>query len=244
VIHQGTVALAADGSATLDIVQRYEGKLAILLRSALETLPDARLKETVEARLLPQSLPGARVISVEVKNLADIDQPLELAMKLEMSSFARAQGKELLVPPPFPMQLSKLAQLPTRETPLYISEQLATRIELKLTVKLPQGARVTTALEPSAVDNDGRSARVKDRSEAGALVFERIVDIPAGRVKVEDYAKFQSFAQRADALLHRDVVVSLERVLAGAGAPNGLKSRRETARAQGAQGGGLGDTVL
>ncbi len=211
VIHQGTVALAADGSATLDVVQRYEGKLAILLRSALETLPDARLKETVEARLLPQSLPGARVISVEIKNLADIDQPLELAMKLEMSSFARAQGKELLVPPPFPMQLSKLAQLPTRETPLYISEQLATRIELKLTVKLPQGARVTTALEPSAVDNDGRSARVKDRSEAGALVFERIVDIPAGRVKVEDYAKFQSFAQRADALLHRDVVVSLER---------------------------------
>lgn len=211
VIHQGTVALAADGSATLDIVQRYEGKLAILLRSALETLPDARLKETVEARLLPQSLPGARVISVEVKNLADIDQPLELAMKLEMSSFARVQGKELLVPPPFPMQLSKLAQLPTRETPLYISEQLATRIELKLTVKLPQGARVTTALEPSAIDNDGRSARVKDRSEAGALVFERIVDIPAGRVKVEDYAKFQSFAQRADALLHRDVVVSLER---------------------------------
>ena len=53
--------------------------------------------------------------------------------------------------------------------------------------------------------------QVKDRSEAGALVFERIVDIPAGRVKVEDYAKFQSFAQRADALLHRDVVVALER---------------------------------
>jgi hypothetical protein len=79
------------------------------------------------------------VISVEVKNLADIDQPLELGMKLEMSSFARAQGKELLVPPPFPMQLTKLAQLPTRETPLYISEQLATRVELQLTVKLPPG---------------------------------------------------------------------------------------------------------
>jgi cellulose synthase operon protein C len=211
VIHQGTVTLTADGSATLDIVQRYEGKLAILLRSALETLPDARLKETVEARLLPQSLPGARVISVEVKNLADIDQPLELAMKLEMSSFARPQGKELLVPPPFPMMLSKLAQLPSRETPLYISEQLATRVEMKLTVKLPQGARVTTPLEPAAVDNDGRSTRVRDRSEAGALVFDRIVDIPAGRVKVEDYAKFQAFAQRADAILHRDVVVALER---------------------------------
>ncbi len=211
VIHQGTVTLAADGSATLDIVQRYEGKLAILLRSALETLPDARLKETVEARLLPQSLPGARVIAVEVKNLADIDQPLTLVMKLEMSSFARAQGKDLLVPPPFPMQLAKLSQLPTRETPLYISEQLATRVELKLTVKLPAGARVTTGLEPSSTENDGRTARVNDRAEAGALVFERVVDIPAGRVKVEDYSKFQSFAQRADALLHRDVVVSLER---------------------------------
>ncbi|MFS8068987.1 MAG: tetratricopeptide repeat protein, partial [Byssovorax sp.] len=211
VIHQGTVTLAADGSATLDIVQRYEGKLAILLRSALETLPDARLKETVESRLLPQSLPGARVISVEVKNLADIDQPLTLAMKLEMSSFARTQGKDLLIPPPFPLQISKLAQLPTRETPLYISEQLATRVELKLTVKLPTGARVTTRLEPASTENDGRVTKVNDRAEAGALVFDRVVDIPAGRVKVEDYAKFQSFAQRADDLLHRDVVVSLER---------------------------------
>lgn len=211
VIHSGTVTLAADGSATLDIVQRYEGKLAILLRTALETLPDARLKETVEARLLPQSLPGARVISVEVKNLADIDQPLELGMKLEMSSFARAQGKELLVPPPFPMQLSKLAQLPTRETPLYISEQLATRVELKLTVKLPAGAKVVTGLEPASIENDGRTAGVKDRGEVGTLVFDRVVDIPAGRVKVADYARFQAFAQRADALLHRDVVVSLDR---------------------------------
>jgi tetratricopeptide (TPR) repeat protein len=211
VIHKGTVTLGSDGSATLDIVQRYEGKLAILLRTALETLPDARLKETVEARLLPQSLPGARVISVEVKNLSDIDQPLELGMKLEMSSFARSQGKELLVPPPFPMQLAKLAQLPSRETPLYISEQLATRVELQLRVKLPAGAKVTTALEPASVENDGRTAWVKDRSEQGALVFDRVVDIPAGRVKVEDYAKFQAFAQRADALLHRDVVVSLEK---------------------------------
>ncbi|MEO7330203.1 MAG: hypothetical protein ABI193_16630, partial [Minicystis sp.] len=76
VLNKGVVELASDGSATLSLDQRYEGKLSIMLRTALETLPDARLKETIEARLLPQSLPGARVLSVEVKNLAEIDEPL------------------------------------------------------------------------------------------------------------------------------------------------------------------------
>ena len=132
-------------------------------------------------------------------------------MKLEMSSFARVHGKDLLIPPPFPMQLEKLCQLPIRETPLYISEQLATHVELKLTVKLPSGARVTTGLEPAFADDEGRFARIKDRSDATSLTFDRVVDIPAGRIKPEDYAKFQSFARRADALLHRDVFVSLER---------------------------------
>lgn len=207
--HEGTAVLAADGSAEIEIDQRYEGKLAILLRTALEQLPAARFKETIESRLLQRSLPGARLISVDVKNLAALDEPLVLHMKLEMSSFARPAGGELLISPMFPLQLGGLAGLPARETPLYISESLATRVAVKLRVKLPAGARVSTTLTPSSSDDEGRFARVQDRVEGGELVLDRVMDLPAGRVLPDKYARFQSFARQVDAALHRDVSVTL-----------------------------------
>jgi cellulose synthase operon protein C len=207
--HEGTVELSADGSAQLEIDQRYEGKLAILLRSALETLPAARFKETIESRLLPRSLPGARVISIDVKNLTSLDAPLVLHMKLEMSSFARPAGGELLIAPMFPLRLRALADLPQRETPLYISESLATRVTVKLRIKLPSGAHVATKLQPSKSSDGGRFARIEDRMEGGDLVLDRVMDLPAGRVLPDEYAKFQSFARHVDAALHRDVSVTL-----------------------------------
>jgi tetratricopeptide (TPR) repeat protein len=209
VTHEGTVDLSADGSARLDIEQRYEGKLAIMLRTALEQLPEARFKETIEARLVPQSLPGARVISAEVVNLGALDEPLTLHLKLEMSSFARPAGGELLIAPMFPLRLGGLAGLPQRETPLYISESIATRVTVKLRIKLPRGAEVDTKLAPATVDDEGRSAQVRDHAEPGELVLDRVMDLPAGRIKPGDYARFQEFARRVDAALHREVSVTV-----------------------------------
>jgi len=88
---------------------RPDDLLAIALRSALETLPDARLKDTIESRLLPQALPGARLREIEVKNLGDLDAPLVLAMKIEQSSFARPRGTQLVIAPPFGLNLGNLA---------------------------------------------------------------------------------------------------------------------------------------
>jgi cellulose synthase operon protein C len=50
---------------------------------------------------------------------------------------------------------------------------------------------------------------VKDRVEEDTLVFERALDIPAGRVQPDAYAPFQDFVREAEMALHRDVVVSL-----------------------------------
>lgn len=208
VSYRGTVALDNDGSAKLDLEQQFEGRFAIGLRTALETLPEARLKDTIESRLLPQALPGARLVDLEVKNLADLDAPLVLAMKIEHTTFARPRGSELLVSPPFQMNLLSLAALPVRETPLYLSEQLSNRTVVDLRIKLPAGARVTTELAPWSADDEGRTVKVNDRLDKGMLVLDRVVDIPAGRIQPDRYPGFQSFARRADAALRRDVAVA------------------------------------
>ncbi|WP_437587998.1 hypothetical protein [Sorangium sp. So ce1000] len=211
VVTEGVAEVQRDGSASLAIEQRYEGKLAIALRSALESLPDAQLRDAVESRLLPQMVPGARLQGIEIKELTEIDRPLTLKMKIAVASFARAQGAELVLSPPFGVRVASLASLPARETPLYLSEQIATRSEVRLRVKLPAGARVATKLAPSTVDDEGRAVRVNDRVDGGALLFDRFLELPAGRVQPDAYPKFQQFARAADSALARDIVVLLDR---------------------------------
>ncbi|AGP40502.1 hypothetical protein [Sorangium cellulosum] len=211
VVTEGVAEVARDGSASLSIEQRYEGKLAIALRSALESLPDAQLRDAVESRLLPQMVPGARLQEIQVKELTEIDRPLTLKMKISAASFARAQGPELVLSPPFGVRVASLASLPVRETPLYLSEQIATRSEVRLRVKLPPGARVATRLAPFAADNDGRTVRVNDRLDGGALLLDRFLELPAGRVQPDAYPRFQQFARAADGALDRDIVVLLDR---------------------------------
>jgi hypothetical protein len=135
-------------------------------------------------------------------------------MKVRMPNFAKyragAGGRELVISPPFALRLSGLATLPSRETPIYISETTATLTIVDLRVVLPEGARITTPLSPWNAEDGGRSVRVNDRDDHGELVIARTVDIPAGRVQPEAYATFQSFVKGADTVLHRDVVVTLK----------------------------------
>ena len=215
IANEGTVTLSEDGSAKLVLDQRYEGKFAIGLRTALEALPDARLNQAIESRLLPQSLPGARLTSLSVKNAADLDAPLVLSMTIEMPNFARRRGDELVISPPFKIDLGALASLPTRETPLFLSEQVATRSSVKLAIDLPRGARVATRLSPMRAEDGRRAIEVADRAEDGRLVLERVVELPAGRVQPSDYPAFEAFVRAGLSALYRDVTISLRSASAG-----------------------------
>jgi len=210
VTHDGRVDLAADGAARLEIEQRYEGKFAIVLRTALGQLSQARFREAIESRLVPQLLPGAHLIDAKVVNLGELDEPLVLRLTLEMATFARLRGRVLQIPMLFPVRLGPLVSLPSRETPLYLSEVVAGRVVLRLRINLPPGARVGTSFHPITSENQGRLLRINDRVEGSTIVLDRLVDIPAGRVAPAEYNAFQAFSRMCDAALHRDVVITLD----------------------------------
>ncbi len=209
VTHHGTVKLARDGSAAVELEQRYEGRLAIELRGAIETMPEDRLKDAIESQLLPQAIPGARLAKLEVKGLEDVDGPLVLVMELEVSAFAKVQGADLVLRPPFAIRFGPLAALPKRETPLLLAGASAIRIAVDVRVELPPGARLESSLEPRDGKNDGRIFAVHDRLDQGALVLDRVVDIPAGRITPDAYGEFVTFARAADEAFQRDFVLKL-----------------------------------
>lgn len=208
----GSVKLRADGSATFALKQEFTGKLAIVLRNEIQKIPDVdRLKAALEAELLPQALPGARILSFEVKNLENLDEPFVLEFQLEIARFAAPSEAGLIVLPPFSanVQLASFFQLPRRETPLILPSGASLRTEVDVTIELPKGASVTMPLEPQSGDNAGISYRISDATSAGKLQFQRVVTIPALRVEPADYTNFANFARTLDDALHREILVKV-----------------------------------
>lgn len=208
VTHEGEVALKADGSATITLVQRYTGRLAIELRTAIQTLPEDRLKDIVEAKLVAQAIPGGRLRTMEIEGLTDLDAPLVLKLSIEASTFAKRVDKDLVLSPPLQVTLAPLVTLQRRETPIVIGPQLAIRVGVNLRIKLPEGAKVSP-VPPSKGEQGGRSFAANDRLEGGELILDRYVDVPAGRVRVDAYDQFAAFVRSSEEALHRDWVIHL-----------------------------------
>ena len=207
--HRGEVDLHADGSATMRLEQHYDGRYAVQLRSVLSNVPAARRQDVVEAQLLGLALPGGRVTELDLPNLDALDEPVKLSMTIEVPNLARVAAGELVLEVPFLGSIARLVQLPTRETPLYISERMATRTLVDLRVKLPAGARVE-GTPPQLESSDSLvAAVVRDRVEGEVLHVEREIHIPAGRVQPEAYPSFRAAVLSGDEALNRKVRVKL-----------------------------------
>lgn len=204
--YQGTVRLNERGSAVIELTQRFVGKYAMRLRAGLEQVPQGRLHEVIQSRLLGQALPGAQLLHHEISNEHDLDAPLELAMRVALGRFAEVSADRMVIEPPLMPQLSQLATLPSRQTPLLIGE--AMHQSARLSIRLPPGARVWGA-QQGRVEEKDFAVSAQDRVEDGLLVLDREVSIAAGRVSPEDYAAFAEFTRRGERLLAQPIVIRL-----------------------------------
>jgi hypothetical protein len=193
---EGTVRLADDGSAELDLVQSFHGKYATGLRSVLSQLPGRQIRDAIETRLLGGALRGVELVKHKVEGLDDPDAPIRIVTKSRARAFAQPVGKTLVVQPPFVPRMSQYATLPARQTPLLIADSLSQRV--KLTIELPRGAALETRLGPAEVRDGERSVVIADKAAGGTITLERRVSIPAGRVQTRDYPKFLDFTRQAD----------------------------------------------
>ncbi len=198
-IVEGTGSLASDGSAKLQLVQRFSGKLAIVLRNVLAQSPEAQLRTLVETRLVGRALEGAQVESFSFEAVGDRDVPLVLNAKVKLAELARRRRGGLALSPPFAPQLQGLVSLPRRETPLVLGDSSEQHVRLAL--QLGPGVTVSVPVRSGQYSDGQHSVEVRDRVEGNTLTLDRRTHLPAGRVSLEQYAAFSRFVrQAADAL--------------------------------------------
>ncbi len=208
VVYQGTAQLAKDGSAKIDLSQSFYGKYAMALRSVLSQLPEGRLHDVIESRLLGRALRGARLDHYTIEHRDDLDAPLVIKMQATMSGFAQQSGDSLVISPPFAPRISQLATLPARQTPLLIGQ--ATHQEVRLSIQLPKGAQLTSTLAPGTIKDGDQTVTVKDSFQNGTLTLDRVIDIPAGRIQPSAYPAFVQFARRADDAVSSNITVRVK----------------------------------
>ncbi len=207
ILYEGKGEIHADGTAVIELAQTFVGQAAMGLRAGLEQLPPAQLHDAIEGKLLAQAIPGARLEKITVENQSDLDQPIVMRMSVKVSDFTRRRGRDLVLAPPFPIRISQITRLPSRQTPLLLGEPTYASIRLSFT--LPPGAKVVSALEPVEIKDQDRRVMVRDRVDGHTLVLERTIDIPAGRIEPTGYPTLQAFARRADEATMRDIVISM-----------------------------------
>lgn len=202
----GRIDVHEDGSAKAAISQSYSGKLGIGMRNVLDKVAGGQRDELIESRLLARNLPGARLRGVKVLNQTDTMLPLVLDIDADVSQLLRPQGDKVTLRSIFPMHLAQLATLAERQTPLLLGS--ASHFEVHLQVVFPQSFRMPADLPRGEIKDGDRLVSVRDTVEGHAIHFDRVIDIPAGRVLPgKPYAAFVKFVQDADQLAERDVLL-------------------------------------
>jgi hypothetical protein len=165
------------------------------------------VRDFVEGRLLARNLPAPRVKSFSIEHKTDLDAPLVVRVKAELPQLVKPAGARMVLLPVFPIHVAQIATLPERQTPLLLSS--SSHVEVRFDVVLPTSWKVPDKLPAGDARDGERSAIVKDSISGHSIRLDRVVDVPAGRVQPgAEYAKLLKFAQDADAMIEREIVLA------------------------------------
>jgi hypothetical protein len=206
VLYEGRADVKEDGSAILDLAMTFSGNRAIAWRNALAQIPQAKLYDFVEKEIVAPSFDGGHVRDLKVEGADALDQPLVMRARLEVPELAKMVHAGLALRPPFAPNLTQLAALPSRHTPLL--RRNAWHADVRLHVVLPDAMKMPAEMARGTARYGDASVVVKDAVNGHAIDFDRSIVLPAGRVQPGDeYTAWQKFARDADALIARDVLI-------------------------------------
>jgi len=207
VLLTGKAVLSKNGSANIDLVQSYSGRMGIRLREIFDRVPQNRHRELVETQLLGPNIPGARLVDMKLENVDDLGAPLVLRIHAEASQLARTVGpSKFVLKALFPVSITQVASLAERQTPLLLGT--SSHVEVKFEIVVPSDMPMPTGLPGGELKDEDRTVRVSDTVADHSIVLQRLVDIPAGRVQPgAQYTKFVNFTRAADQLLGREITI-------------------------------------
>ena len=168
VAYEGRASVAPDGSASMQLVMTFTGNRAIAWRNVFDKLAEGRLVEFMEKDIVGRTFDGGHVREASIEHKSDVDLPLVVKLKVAVPQLARPNGGGLLLKEIFPMDLSQLATLPERQTPLLRRSSWHTEVHFE--VVFPDAMKMPTTLPRGEARHGDATVKVGDQVRARDLL--------------------------------------------------------------------------
>jgi hypothetical protein len=198
------VKLDASGDAHVEEHVTVAGEVAHEWRSHYQS-PAERPERYGKA--WAQKHPGARLDSVDMPQLDDLERPVEVRAAVDVPDWARPDGGELVMPAlgRDADMLRSYARLSSRKHDLVLG--FPWRQEDRVTVALPAGFAVRRLPEPRTVEAPFGKFTLTATPKGNAVEVVASLEVDRHRIAREDYAAFRKFCADVDAAVGQELVV-------------------------------------
>jgi hypothetical protein len=208
VITDQAVKLEPSGAARVEERVTVAGEVAHEWRYHYQS-PGERLERYGKA--WSQKHPGARVETVDMPTLPDLERPVEVRAGVDVPDWGRVEatsdGGELVLPAlgREADMLRSYARLSSRKYDLVLG--FPWRQEDRVTVTLPPGMSVRRLPEARTVEAPFGRFTMAARHKGGAVEVEASLEVDRHRIAREDYAAFRKFCADVDAAIGQELVL-------------------------------------
>jgi transglutaminase-like putative cysteine protease len=199
------VTLDGTGAARIDEHVTVAGEVAHEWREHYQS-PAERSERYGKA--WAQKHPGARIESVDMPRLDDLERPVEVRAAVEVPDWARPESAGELVMPALGREADMLrsyARLSSRKHDLVLG--FPWRQEDRVTVALPPGYAVKRLPEARDVEAPFGRFTLTAAQKGGAVEVVAALEVDRHRITREDYAAFRRFCADVDAAIGQELVV-------------------------------------
>ncbi len=195
------IALAADGTATIEGEDRYHGAAGAAAKAGVERLDAAERRQVIEA-MLARTFRGLSLRTAEMVGENDADAPLAIRWRGTVPGLARAAGGGLVLEAPIlPARLgARFVQVATRATPLVVG--FGEVVDAHVEIAAPDGFDAEPAAAAKADGPFGTYSRT-ERVDGRTLVRDERLVLDRARIAPDRYPEFGAFAATVDHLQER-----------------------------------------
>ncbi len=202
-IYDLDVALAADGSAEIEMTMELQGKVASLFRRLSR---NAEQLEQVLQHVVHGVNPGARLGGYEFVEKEKLDRPVKLTLSFETPSLGRFEQGEMRLVLPADLHPEKLFSLDTRRHDLLLG--VPSQVSWRQRIEVPRGFVVKLLPKNYRLEAECLTFHREVVYEGGVISAEQTLKNACERIDASDYGAYRKQVNELSQALEESVVMT------------------------------------